>query len=126
MDLEKRKCLMKIFITPQFNYCPFIWMFNSRELNNYTNQLHERSPQLSYKNATYDKRLQKDNSVRVQHRNPKFLATEIFKGKHALAPNIMKEVVQFGKPLYILRSEKSTFMTRKVRATYCELNSGHT
>ena len=34
MDLEKRKCLMRAFITSQFNYCPLIWMFHSRKLNN--------------------------------------------------------------------------------------------
>ena len=30
MDLSKRKCLMKAFVTSQFNYCPLIWMFHSR------------------------------------------------------------------------------------------------
>ena len=34
MDLAKRKSLMKAFITTQFNYCPFIWIFHSRKLNN--------------------------------------------------------------------------------------------
>ena len=34
MDLAKRKSLMKAFITSQFNYCPLIWMFHSRQLNN--------------------------------------------------------------------------------------------
>ena len=34
MDLAKRKSLMKAFITSQFNYCPLIWMFHGRELNN--------------------------------------------------------------------------------------------
>ena len=33
-DLAKRKSLMKAFITSQFNYCPLIWMFHSRQLNN--------------------------------------------------------------------------------------------
>ena len=75
MDLEKQKCLMKTFIAPQFNYCLLILMFHSRELNDCTNQLHERSLRLVYKNPTHDKHLQKENSVRIQHRNLKFLAT---------------------------------------------------
>ena len=34
LDLPKRKVLMKAFITSQFSYCPLIWMFHSRTLNN--------------------------------------------------------------------------------------------
>ena len=34
MDLAKRKSLMKGFIASQFNYCPLIWIFHSRQLNN--------------------------------------------------------------------------------------------
>ena len=66
----------------------------------------------------YDELLQKDNSVRVHHRNQQFLATEIFKVKNVLDPNIMKEVFQFRELLYNLRSKMSIFLTRKVRTTY--------
>ena len=65
MDFEKRKCLMKI--TSQFNYGPLIWMFLSRKLN-----------------SRYDEILQKDNFVRVHHRNVQFLTTETFKVKMIL------------------------------------------
>ena len=37
-DLNKRRNLMKAFITSQFSYCPLIWMFYSRNLNNKINQ----------------------------------------------------------------------------------------
>ena len=43
MDLAKRKKLMKAFMTSQFNYCPLIWMFHSRQLNNLINKIHERA-----------------------------------------------------------------------------------
>ena len=33
MELEKRKCLIKTFITSQFNYFPLMWIFNSRKLS---------------------------------------------------------------------------------------------
>ena len=39
MDLAKHKSLMKAFITSQFNYCPLIWMFHSKQLNNRINQI---------------------------------------------------------------------------------------
>ena len=33
MDLNKRRNLMKAFITSQFGYCPLIWMFHSHNLS---------------------------------------------------------------------------------------------
>ena len=42
MSLDKRKMLLRAFIESQFSYCPLIWMFHSRTLNNKINQLHEK------------------------------------------------------------------------------------
>ena len=46
MDLAKCKSLMKAFITSQLNYCPLIWMFHSRQLNNRFNKIHKRALRL--------------------------------------------------------------------------------
>ena len=43
MPFNKRRTLMKRFIESQFNYCPLIWMFHSRTMNNKTNTIHERA-----------------------------------------------------------------------------------
>ena len=48
MDLNKRRNLMKAFITSQFSYCPLIWMSHSRSLNNKINRIHERALRLVY------------------------------------------------------------------------------
>ena len=94
MDLPKRKVLMKAFITSQFSYCPLIWMFHSRTLNNRTNNIHERALRLTYKGNQYSFKelLEKDHSVTVHHKNVQALVTEIFKAKNDLAPDIMKDV----------------------------------
>ena len=42
MELPKRRILMNAFFKAEFNYCPIIWMFHSRSLNNKINRLHER------------------------------------------------------------------------------------
>ena len=42
MELPKRRILMNACFKSQFNYCPAIWMFHSRTLNNKINRLHER------------------------------------------------------------------------------------
>ena len=41
---------MRAFVNSQFNYCPLIWMFHNRTLNNKVNKLHERALRLVYKN----------------------------------------------------------------------------
>ena len=83
MDLAKRKSLMKAFITSQFNYCPLIWMFHSRQLNNRINKINERALRLAYKDnkLNFNDLLKLDNSVTIHQRNLKILATEIFKVK---------------------------------------------
>ena len=42
-SLNKRRLLMKTFIESQFNYCPLIWMFHSRCLNNKINNVHKKN-----------------------------------------------------------------------------------
>ena len=39
MSLGKRKMILKAFIESQFSYCPLIWMFHSRTLNNKTDYM---------------------------------------------------------------------------------------
>ena len=43
MSLDKRKMILRGFIESQFSYCPLIWMFHSRTLNNQINRLHEKA-----------------------------------------------------------------------------------
>ena len=49
MDLAKHKGLMKACITSQYNYCPLIFMFHRKQLNNRINKIHERALRLVYK-----------------------------------------------------------------------------
>ena len=34
MRFEQRKHIVNLFITPHFSYCPLVWMFHNRRLNN--------------------------------------------------------------------------------------------
>ena len=125
MDLPKRKVLMKAFITSQFSYCPLIWMFHSRILNNRINNIHERALRLSYKDnqSSFKKLLEKDHSVTVHHKTLQALVTEIFKVKNDLAPDIMKGVFELKEPPYNLQSESNHFPRRNVKTTYYGLSS---
>ena len=44
---------MNVFITSQFSYCPLVWMFHSRTLNNRINKIHEKVLKFAYKNETF-------------------------------------------------------------------------
>ena len=106
MSLEKRRLVMKSFITSQFGYCPVVWMFHSRTLNNRINAIHERALRIVYKNynSTFDELLVCDNSVRVHYRNLQQLAIEIFKFKNNLSPEIMNNVFEAKEESYNLRN----------------------
>ena len=48
MNIDQRKLVMRAFISSQFGYCPLVWMFHSRKLNNRINKIHERSLRIVY------------------------------------------------------------------------------
>ena len=91
---EKKKILMKAFIESQFSYCPLIWMFCSRKLNNRINFIHERALRLVYDDYenSFEYLLKQDNSVSIHHRNIQRVAIEMYKVVHKLCPSIMNDL----------------------------------
>ena len=53
MNKDKLKLILKSFIESQFGYCPLVWMFHSRKLNNRINRLHESGLRLVYKDQKH-------------------------------------------------------------------------
>ena len=62
MSLSKKKILI---FNSQFSYCPLIWMFHSRIMNNKINRLHERCMPLIYEDKTsyFGELLEQNKSV---------------------------------------------------------------
>ena len=81
MNIAQKRTIMKAFITSQFGYCPLVWMFHSRAINNRINKLHERSLRIVYKdrNSTFEDLLEKHNSVTILQRNLQMLLLEMYK-----------------------------------------------
>ena len=79
MEKEKLRLLMEVFIGFQFGYCPMIWMYHSRTINNGINKLHERALRLVYKYfvSSIEELLLKDFTI--HHRNLQKLGTERYK-----------------------------------------------
>ena len=65
-------------IKSQFNYCPLVWMFCSRQSNNLINKVHERRLKLRYKDETKDFQqiLREENEITIHQRNLQVLMTK--------------------------------------------------
>ena len=76
INKDKLKIIMKAFFESQFNYCPLVWMFHTRILNNKINKLHERALRIVYKNSnlSFQELLELDGSFFIHHRNLQKLA----------------------------------------------------
>ena len=105
MKKKKRKLILKAFIESQFGYCPLVWMFHSRTLNNRINRLHERALRITYKDSllSFEELLQLDCSFTIHHRNLQRLATEMFKAKNNIGPKFMNEIFPVSKNDHNLR-----------------------
>ena len=88
-------------------------------LNNKINSLHERALRITYgdRSSSFEKLLKKDNSVSIHHRNIQALATEMFKVKNNIAPEIMKELFAPKMSSYDLRNNNS-FKRRRVKSVW--------
>ena len=94
MSTNKKRLVMKAFISSQISYFPLIWMNHSRTLNNKINRINERSLRVIYndKKATFKELLDKDKAVSKHKRNLQKLVTEMFKIKIGVSPSIMHEI----------------------------------
>ena len=79
MSLRRRRILMKSFVGSQFAYYPLVWMCCDRTSDNRINHLHERALRTVYNDnvSTFEKLLDKDNSITIHVRKLGILATEL-------------------------------------------------
>ena len=94
MTLKQRKTIMKSFILSQFGYCPLVWMFHCRKLNNRINNIHEKALRIVYQDShsSFDSLLKKENSFTIHKRNIQTLAIELYKVAYGISPKIMRLV----------------------------------
>ena len=119
LDKDKLRIIMKTFIISQFNYCPLVWMFHNRTLNNKINRLHERALRLVYhdQNLSFQELLEIDNSVTIHHKNLQRLATEMFRIKNRLFLTPVNEIFKDCINHYDLRKNR-LWETCKVKSVY--------
>ena len=117
MSTKQKRVIMKAFIHSQFGYCPLVWMFCNRKLNNRINRIHERALRIVYydKLSSFEELLLKDNSVSIHIRNIQILALEIYKVVNDISPEIMKQVFQIKKSLRY--PSRNIFETRNIHTS---------
>ena len=73
MSTEKRRLIFEVSIILQFNYCPLVWMFHTKQLNNRNNSLHETALRVTYQDrkSSFTEQLNLDKSVSIHYRNIK-------------------------------------------------------
>ena len=115
---------MKSFIKSQFGYCPLIWTFHSRSVNNKINHLHEPSLRIVYEDniSSFEDLLKRDKSFTIHQRNIQSLAIELFKVKGNLSNNVMYDIFLTRKINYDLRSQ-TDFASNCVNTNKFDLNS---
>ena len=91
---DQRNFILNSVIKSQFTYCPLIWMFTSRYLNNALNNIHERALRLIYNDheKSFNSILTENNLKTIHQKNLEFLAIEIYKFQNGLSPPIMNDV----------------------------------
>ena len=91
------RLIMNAFIFSQFGYCPLVWMFHGRKLNNRINIIHECSLRIVYRDyePTFQQLLKQNQFVSIRQRNLQILATKILETKNGLNPVIMEDIFKF-------------------------------
>ena len=117
MDRKQRQIVINSFIYSQFGYCPLVWMFHSRKLNNRINKIHERALRIIYDDnkSTFRELLNKDNYFTIHERNIHALAIELYKVANGISPYIMSEMFPLKKS--VIYFSKNPFVTRNVHTT---------
>ena len=74
MSTGKRRLVFKAFIILHFNYCPLVWMFHTKQLNNRINSLPKKVERVTYqgRNSCFSELLSLDKSVSIHYRNINF------------------------------------------------------
>ena len=96
LDQGKKVLLYKSMIKSQFNYCPLVWIFCSRQSNNLINRVHERGLGLTNRNETnkeFQQILREKNEPTIHQKNLQVLMTEVYKIVNGIAPPIITSII---------------------------------
>ena len=85
---EQAKGLSEAYIKSTFTYCPLIWMYCSKTLNNLINKIHKRNLRVIYEieDANFEDLLIKESSWTIHENNIHTLLIGIYKSLNHISP----------------------------------------
>ena len=101
---DQKLLLLNSVVKSQFSYCPLIWMFTSRYLNNALNSIQQRALRLIYNDLPFDRILEDNKQKSIHEKNIESLAIEIYKFRAGLTPPIMSDLFVTRENNYNLRN----------------------
>ena len=112
VPFKKRRILFKAFIESQFKYCPLVWMFHGRQINDKINKLHERALRIVYNDTvkSFEYWLIQDKYFTIHHQNIQLLAIEIYRAIHNLPRGNLGEFFVRNNHNYSLPSESELLL----------------
>ena len=112
---DQRNVPLNSVITSQFTYCPLIWMFMSRCLNNPLNNIHKQALRLIYNDHKKSfNSVSTENNLKILHQEKlEFLAVEINKFQNGWSPPIMREILFSRQNIYNLQRFQELFTSTK-------------
>ena len=92
-------------------------MCHSRALNTKRNRIHEHALRIVYDDhySSFDTFLSKSGQVKIQHRNLRILAVEIYKTLNNLSNNLMLDIFEVKYSDYNLRGRNNNFICENIK-----------
>ena len=106
LPFKKGLIPFKAFIESQFKYCPFVWMFHRRQINNKIHKVHERALRIVYNDTStsFEKLIVKDKISTIHHQNIQSFAIEMYKAVNNLPGRNLSEIFVKNNHNYNLHS----------------------
>ena len=123
IDMPGRKAIYNSFIVSNFNYCPLVWFFTSRESINKMQKIQERALRFVLKDSTsdYDTLLTKCGVDSFRISSLKSKAVEIYKIMNEMSPEYLSLFSKSSIP-YSLR-DNNKLIQQKMKTTTFGLKS---
>ena len=120
VDYPSRKAIYTSFILSNFNYCPLVWFFTSRESINKLDKIQERALRFVLKDHTsnYKNLLLKSGFDSFRIYAVKSLVIELFKILEGMTPNYLSELFVKADTPYDTRDKFKLIQPLKRTTTY--------
>ena len=129
LSIEKTHLLCNAYILSNFNYCPLIWSFCSREGNNMINKSHKLVLNIIHSNLQRNRKQSLDELISIENcttihiKNLQQLMIEIYKCFHKLNPKFMWELFPSRDLSYQLRTGSTKLIIPPIKTKSYGINS---